>query len=85
MNSKFLKSERSGVKVTSFKEAKNIKEGQLFMAFKSSVEGRDKVTLIPVEDTYFYEMQDNPEGYEHLDDSFDDMDGEEALARGYDI
>ncbi len=39
---------------------KDIKEGQLFIAKKSTVEGRDKVTLVPVEDTDYYERQDQP-------------------------
>jgi len=43
---------------------KDIKEGQLFIAKKSTVEGRDKVTLVPVEDTDYYERQEEPENYE---------------------
>lgn len=74
-----LKPTTSGIEITSFREARNIKDGQLFVAIRDSVEGRDKVTLVPAEDTYYYEMLDNPEAFE--DDSFNDMDGDKALNR----
>lgn len=57
--------------------AKNIKNGELFIAVKTVVEGRDKVTMVPANKTDFFERMDNPEKFE--DDSFDDMDGEKAL------
>jgi len=55
--------------ITTFNGAKDIKEGQLFIAKKSTVEGREKVTLVPVDETDYYDRQDNPEKYEELDPS----------------
>lgn len=88
-------------------KAKEIKNGQVFIAQVGSVEGRTVVTLVP--DNDYWERQDNPERYEEqmaesnqreyeerdaeldcinhedgLDDSFIDMDGDEALERGFD-
>jgi hypothetical protein len=56
---------------------KDIKEGQLFIAKKSTVEGRDKVTLVPVDETDYYQQMDEPTP--QRDDSFDDMDGDKAF------
>ncbi len=37
------------MEITVFRDADKIKEGQLFIARKDSVEGRDKVILTPVD------------------------------------
>lgn len=42
------------MEITLFREADKIKDGQLFIARKDSVEGRDKVILTPVENSYIY-------------------------------
>ena len=48
-------------------KAKAIKEGQLFVASIGNVEGCVVVTLVPVEETDYFERQDHPEQFEDTD------------------
>ena len=48
-------------------KAKAIKEGQLFVASIDDVEGHTVVTLVPAEETDYFERMDHPEQSEgHL-------------------
>ena len=55
-----------------------IKEGQVFIAHRDSVEGRTRITLVP--DNDYFARQDNPEAFEEQDDSFVNMDGDERTS-----
>ncbi len=44
--------------------AVSTKDGALFVAKKDSVEGRAKITLVPIEETDYYERLENPESFE---------------------